>query len=235
MPNKSGRRQRRSAPPRSNRERILDVGLKLFNERGAPAVSTNTIAGELGISPGNVYYHFANKEQIIRELWSQFLETEASPLLTNVPAGDVSPEDLAAFFVASVDMMWKYRFVPRDIDELIARDPDFADAFRAVVAGARDGLFEIFRSLVDHGVMDGPADRVELTRVGTNIQILFLNWIRFVTTVRGHEAAAASTEMRAGALQAFVMLEPYLEDAYALHVRELLEPDLSGHPQRTAY
>ena len=48
------------------REAIIDSSINLFNKRLASNVSTVQIASELGISPGNLYYYFNNKEEIIR-------------------------------------------------------------------------------------------------------------------------------------------------------------------------
>ena len=47
---------------RQTKEWILETACRLFNEYGTAAISTKRIAKEMGISPGNLYYHFKNKE-----------------------------------------------------------------------------------------------------------------------------------------------------------------------------
>ena len=54
------------------RDRIIEASLQLFNEQGERAVTTNHIAAHLGMSPGNLYYHFRNKQQIIAELFERY-------------------------------------------------------------------------------------------------------------------------------------------------------------------
>ena len=56
---------------RRTRDRILDAALELFNERGTAAVTTNHVAARAGISPGNLYYWFSDKDEIIRELYTR--------------------------------------------------------------------------------------------------------------------------------------------------------------------
>ncbi len=44
--------------PASTKQAILTTAIDLFNDKGTAAVSTNHIAEAMGISPGNLYYHF---------------------------------------------------------------------------------------------------------------------------------------------------------------------------------
>jgi AcrR family transcriptional regulator len=67
------------------RDRILDLSLAMFNERGEPNVTTNHIADELEISPGNLYYHFRNKDDIVEHLFARY-EARMDQVL-------ISPED----------------------------------------------------------------------------------------------------------------------------------------------
>ena len=79
------------------KERILQTSLALFNEKGERAVTTNHIASELGISPGNLYYHYRNKQEIIRALFDQYRQETVDVL--NMPEGrDLTSSDKIQYF-----------------------------------------------------------------------------------------------------------------------------------------
>jgi AcrR family transcriptional regulator len=106
-------------------ERILATALRLFNDAGTAAVSTNHIADALGMSPGNLYYHFRNKEAIIRALFAQ--QFDHNDRLYTLPT-DRPPTlaDLQQLVRATFATSWEYRFIYRELIALLRRDEDLS-------------------------------------------------------------------------------------------------------------
>jgi len=115
------------------RDRVLNAALELFNERGSAAVTTNHVAARAGISPGNLYYWFADKSEIIRELYAQFVAAyeqlwgagDADPL-------DLTPDDVLARLAEGAALSRRYAFLARDLLGLLHADPVLAAEYRAV-------------------------------------------------------------------------------------------------------
>src|SRR5437764_14709607 len=108
-------------PPRRTRERILETALSLFNRLGEPNVTTGDIADELNISPGNLYYHFRNKDDIIGELYAA-LEAKITPLTAVPPDRTANADDLWLLFHLLFEHMWEYRFFYCVLDEVTTRN-----------------------------------------------------------------------------------------------------------------
>ena len=101
------------------RDRILAAALELFNQKYERKVTTNHIASHLKISPGNLYYHFKNKQEIIYELFLQYEEridtSLAVPTERKLTIEDkhnhesVSPINMNLIFVMyRIDNGWTY-------------------------------------------------------------------------------------------------------------------------------
>jgi AcrR family transcriptional regulator len=111
----------KSAPGRRTRQRILDATLALYNERGEPQVSTSLIATELGISAGNLHYHFRRKDALSAALLDRFA-TEFDAVLP--PAGWRADhaEDAWLLLHLLLETVWRYRFLFRDLSGVMTRD-----------------------------------------------------------------------------------------------------------------
>ena len=118
----------------STRELILDVALVLLNERGESIVTSVDLANEMNISPGNLYYHFKGKEQVVEELYAQF---HARLLLTlqevaNQARGN-SKETLAGLCVIS-DVLQQFKFFSQDLRGIHERYPNLRSSMSKLIS-----------------------------------------------------------------------------------------------------
>lgn len=109
---------------RKNRQRILDSAVDLFNQAGTIATTTNHISKYLGISPGNLYFHFSNKEEIVRELF-QVMCKETYEVWS--PDKKLAP---ILLIDESLEVLWKYRFFHREMYHLRRTDPELSKRWR---------------------------------------------------------------------------------------------------------
>ncbi len=105
--------------PRRTAERILEVSLELFNRFGEPNVSTTLISAELSISPGNLYYHYPAKDELINTLFDRYERALAEIL--QAADGVENVEDAWLFFHMLFELIWGYRFLYRDLNDLLRR------------------------------------------------------------------------------------------------------------------
>src|SRR5215212_3480160 len=117
--------------PRRTAERILEVTLDLFNRFGEPNVSTTLISAELNISPGNLYYHYPAKDELINSLFDRY-ERSLSELL-NASDGVRDVEDAWFFMHTLFELIWQYRFLYRDLNDLLSKNRRLETHFQFVL------------------------------------------------------------------------------------------------------
>ncbi len=206
-------------PPRRTRERILETSLALFNREGEPNVATADIADEMNISPGNLYYHFANKAEIVTELYDA-LEAKLSPLLAMRPGGVTGVEDLWLWLHLLFETMTQYRFLYRDLDDIVSRHPRVALRFARVMQNGEAAVLELCQSLARAGALD--ASEREIAALARNVMLVSTYWMSFQRLERPRGAAATVAGDFAGASL----------DRAAYQVLSLLAPFLHGDDRR---
>ena len=145
--------------PRRTRERILETSLAMFNAQGEPNVTTNHIADELEISPGNLYYHFRNKEDIVEQVFARYEARMDQTLL--VPQGRLpNLEDVWMQLHLVFECMWDYRFLYRDLVDILSRNRKLKAHFARILSRAATSAGEVLRGLVAAGVMRATADEI---------------------------------------------------------------------------
>ena len=202
---------------RQTRQRILDTALSMFNLQGEPNVTTNHIADELEISPGNLYYHFRNKDDIIEQLFQRYEERMDTALVS--PEGRLRDlEDIWLQLHLVFECIWEYRFLYRDLVDILSRNRRLRLRFGRILKRAAEGASSGMKGLVQAGVMRASAAEVEAT--ATNILVIATFWMNYAS-VRGDKDE--NEAIRSGIVQVMMLLSPLLRDAERVHLNNLTQ------------
>ncbi|GAA0706831.1 TetR/AcrR family transcriptional regulator [Dokdonella soli] len=202
---------------RQTRERILETSLAMFNAQGEPNVTTNHIADELGISPGNLYYHFRNKDDIVEHLFARYEARIGDALL--LPDGRApNLEDIWLQLHLVFESLWQYRFLYRDLVDILARNRKLKLRFVRIMNRAAGSATDLLRGLVRAGVMRASAD--EIRALAENILLIATFWMNF-NAVRGGKPDADEADLNRGIHQVMMLIAPFLRDAERYHLNTL--------------
>ncbi|MEO6659955.1 MAG: TetR/AcrR family transcriptional regulator [Burkholderiaceae bacterium] len=207
--------------PRRTAERILDVTLELFNRFGEPNVSTTLISAELGISPGNLYYHYPAKDELINSLFNRY-ETALDELLR--AAEDVANvEDAWLFFHMLFELIWRYRFLYRDLNDLLSKNRRLEMHFQFVLKNKAKAVQGVLDGLARGGAMRIEARDME--PVATAMVVVLTYWLSFEYVRdprRALEPETAASALLRGAFHVLSLLLPYLEAGQREHLHSLV-------------
>lgn len=188
------------------REKILDTALRLFNKKGTTEVSTNHIAEAAGMSPGNLYYHFRNKQEIIRELFQQLSDTwdRGLPLPQE---REPNLDDLKILVKTNYQIIWRYRFAYRELVALLRQDAQLRSSFLAVRQRGYDGFYELIHAFSDAGVLRFPDDPQVIQELQEVCWLISEFWL---TNLEVNGRNVDENEMQNGVKIMLRVLQPYL-------------------------
>ncbi|MEO8486798.1 MAG: TetR/AcrR family transcriptional regulator [Betaproteobacteria bacterium] len=200
--------------PRRTRERILETALLLFNRHGAPSVTTAHVADEMSISPGNLYYHFRNKDEIVGELYAAY-EADVLPLFSVPPERAPGVEDLWLLLHLLFERMWAYRFLFRDLEGLASRNRRLALRFAELVRRGETTVIELCEGMVASGTMHASAR--EIAALARNVALVGTCWLSFQRLEAPAAEEGDSARLDRAAYQVLALVAPFMRgDARAL-------------------
>lgn len=209
--------------PRRTAERILDHCLALFNRYGEPNVSTNAISADLNISPGNLYYHYPAKEALVNALVSRYEVALAEALVAAGPADDA--EGAWNLVPGLLRLAWDYRFLFRDLNDLLTRNRQLETRCQAALARQQAAVRE---RVVRLCVIDGaPLTDDEASALSVSIVVLLTYWLsyEYVRDPRhALEPDNADAAVRHGTRQVMALLWPYLSAERRRQLRPTVKP-----------
>jgi AcrR family transcriptional regulator len=207
--------------PRRTAERILEVTLELFNRFGEPNVSTTLISAELNISPGNLYYHYPAKDELINSLFDRYERSLNELLNASDSVRDV--EDAWFFMHTLFELIWQYRFLYRDLNDLLSKNRRLETHFQWVLKNKTRAVRSLLDSMSRAGALDIDSREVEAT--ATSMVVVLTYWLsyEYVRDPRhALEPEYAQTALMRGAHHVLNLLMPYLEPSQRQHLMTLV-------------
>lgn len=207
--------------PVKTRDRILQTSLALFNERGERNITTNHIAQALGMSPGNLYYHFRNKGEIIYELFLRY-EQEMAPMLAIPQQRAMTWQDKLGYFEVIFRGLWEFRFLHRDLEQLFAEVPELRTRYSAFAAMSVQQAQAIYQGMIAAGLVE--ATEEEVRGLVLNLWVLATSWTCFLHTAAAHTGdprLLSEAMLRYGIYQIICLEEPFVRGEALAHLAEI--------------
>ena len=201
----------------NTRTRILVASLTLFNENGVPHTTTNEIADEVDISPGNLHYHFRKKSNIVEALLEEF-QADARSVLQSPRSELASLDDLWVFLHFLLELKAAYGFLWRDMESLVAEFPKVAVAMKHFSRGVI-ATFELYLHTLNASSVVALEDD-DAAIVSRNLAVIALLSDRLDELIDGtHSADDSALRTAAGVLS---VLRPLVAETAVEHLDELL-------------
>lgn len=157
------------------KEKILMTSVELFNRSGVVAVTTNHIAKTMSISPGNLYFHYDNKEEIILELFRRMMK-ETYEIWKQQKKSEQKP---LSFIDANFEVYWKYRFFHREMYSLRRKDAQLGKMWKTHIVKMMKLMNLQYRHWVKKGYMSELTQTKEMMYVYESLLAMATTYLQF--------------------------------------------------------
>jgi len=170
------------------KEAILEIARELFNKTGTQSSTTNHIAKAMGISPGNLHYHYKNREEIVRLLYIK-MRKEAILSIDELPKCIASLHEHEKLLI---EIQWKYRFFFKEMLSLFTRDPELEELYIKDNIAHRRRIRQVMNNLIISKELT-ITDEDDIDFLVDSISISWQFYSSFLHTI-GQELNANSTQ-----------------------------------------
>ncbi|MCW3463493.1 TetR/AcrR family transcriptional regulator [Chitinophaga nivalis] len=197
---------------------ILKTALELYNSQGVHTITSRHIAAKMGISPGNLHYHFKHTDEIIRTLYTQLsADFDAIVSVAESPE-NVQLETIHAFFIRSFELVYKYRFIFLHFVEISLRIPDIRKDYYALTQRREKQFIAIFEELKSRGIFRKDLTETLQQALVTQIFIMGDFWLsnnELTLRLRGSKAIKHYSNI------CYMMFYPYLTPSARSSLRDM--------------
>ncbi len=193
------------APRGKTRDRILAASLLLFNEEGEANISTVDVANAIEISPGNLYYHFHGKDEIIEALFDAF-EVEIKQVLRAPIKKPLELEDNWIFLYIIFEEIYDFRFFYQNLADLLHRYEKLSKRFARLLKLKSETLSALLKGLSKQGFIELSDSELELFAERATMHVTY--WLTYQSL---YAPGASEREIiHRGVYQLVLQIIPYV-------------------------
>ncbi|HHF3208905.1 TPA: TetR/AcrR family transcriptional regulator [Vibrio diabolicus] len=205
------------------RDKIVYAALELFNQHGERNITTNHIADHIEISPGNLYYHFRNKQEIVREIFALY-SAELLERFTPIQGSQESLTMLKSYLDSIFTLMWKYRFFYANLPEILSRDEQLHEQYIDVQEKLQANLIAIMKEFVSLKLLN--VDQQQLKSLVCTLHLIACSWLAYQSAMSS-KTSITEQMVKQGMLQMLNVVKP-LATEQGLEQLLLLEDAVSN-------
>lgn len=137
---------------KNTKQEILKTAKTLFNQYGLADITHRRIATEMGISHGNLNYHFKKREDLLEALYFE-MAGAFDERVKNIEMVRINLRHIFDESLESMLRMAEYRFIWTDLSQLLRENSKIRAHFIAVRMKREMGYHFVFQKLMEDKVM----------------------------------------------------------------------------------
>ena len=190
-------------PLSKTKHRIVQAAIAAFNESSFTQVTTAALAARLGMSEGNLWYHYRTKSDLLMAIQTQFLKSWDA--LAAAPKNSTDPvADYVAYMHGWQALFDTYLFMFRDRSEYGAHSPELAENLPAIYSEVGKRLRDLYQAMIAVDLLKLPKDA--LYDLITNVIIITRFSLEFA-----QEAQVSNASSQTGLIQHLSLLKPHVK------------------------
>lgn len=194
----------------SNRQRIIDATVELMNQSGSN-VGTSQLTEHLSISPGNLYYHFRNREEILQEVLAN-LQSDLDAVLVMETGETPDARRFSEILIGGAKVLWRYRFFFSSSLELVTNDITLSNQYREFCSRGTLQVDEILKRVLQKAPGSQPLTSSGRKNLAEILWVLWTSWPRYTEVIS--KPGATEREILRNHESLELILKPYLEAKY---------------------
>lgn len=198
------------------KDKIIQGSIELFNQQGERNVTTNHIAAHIGISPGNLYYHYNNKDDIIRSIYKLY-EKNLDQMFQPQEQDSKGMDEMMFYLDRVFYSMWQFRFFYANLPDILARDDELHQRYLVAQKRLYKRIIAILHEVRAQGFIT--LDDAMVDDLAHTLKLVVTFWVSYQHTQTQQEITRATISK--GVLKVIGIFKGYLTPVGLDYVVEL--------------